>query len=221
MAARRDRGYALVSVKVYVEGGGTSKEQQIRCRAGFSKLIEKAGFVGRMPAIFPSGGRDTTYRDFGISLRNGDDSYSILLVDSEDPVTDADESPDSPAAWNHLSSRDGWSKPTGVANDQAQLMVTCMETWILADRRSLRSFFGAKIRPSALLPEHDPELRSREDVQRALENATRGCGRNKMYRKGSKSFQLLAELNPDALKERLPHFRRFLATLDRHLRQPE
>ena len=42
---RRDRRDPLVNAHIYIEGG-ESKEDQIRCREGFRKLLEKAGFVG-------------------------------------------------------------------------------------------------------------------------------------------------------------------------------
>jgi hypothetical protein len=208
----------VVSVKIYVEGGGDSKEQHVRCREGFRKLIDKAGFKGRMPAIVAGGGRGSTYDSFKTAVAAGaQDSYPMLLVDSEDPVQDEDTAPDSAAAWVHLKSRDHWDRPAGVKNDQAQLMVTCMETWIIADREALRTVFGASLHMNALLPQNDLEGRSRQDVYSALENATRDCGKEKVYRKGTRSFQMLAQLNPETLNQYLPHFRRFITTLNRYL----
>jgi hypothetical protein len=49
-----DRGHALVSAYIYVEGGGAgadSKDVDIRCREGFRKLLENCGFEGRMPRL--------------------------------------------------------------------------------------------------------------------------------------------------------------------------
>jgi hypothetical protein len=129
-----------VNVKIYVEGGGDSKEQHARCREGFSKLIEKAGFRGRMPRIIAGGGRESTYDRFKTATAAGAQAaYPMLLVDSEDPVPEEETVPDSALAWVHLKSRDNWDRPAGVKNDQAQLMVTCMETWIMVDREALRT----------------------------------------------------------------------------------
>ena len=58
----------MVSVKIYVEGGGDSKELRTRCREGYSKLIKKLGFVGRMPKIVACGGRNKAYEDFKNSV---------------------------------------------------------------------------------------------------------------------------------------------------------
>ena len=210
----------MVNVKIYVEGGGDSKGQHARCREGFSKLIEKAGFRGRMPRIIAGGGRESTYDKFKTATAAGAQAgYPILLVDSEDPVQDEDTVPDSAVAWVHLKSRDNWDCPASVKNDQAQLMVTCMETWIMADREALRTVFGASLRTNALLPQNDLEARSRQDVHNALENATRDCGREKAYRKGARSFHVLTQLNPETLNQHLPYFRRFITTLDGYLEQ--
>jgi hypothetical protein len=218
VAARRNRGDALVSkVKLYVEGGGRSKEHQARCREGFSKLIGKAGFTGRMPAIVAGGSRNDAYRAFTIAQRGQGDVYPLLLVDSEDPVTAADESPDSPMAWDHLARRDGWERPSIATNDQAQLMTTCMESWLIADSQTLQQHFGANFRANALPDNANLESVTRQAIQQSLLEATKDCGRQKMYRKGDASFQILAKLNPAHLERRLLHFRRFLQTLERCL----
>ena len=207
-----------MKVRIYVEGGGDSKELHARCREGFSKLIGKAGFTGRMPRIVACGGRQHAFDMFQAAIGNGgQDFHPILLVDSEDPVDAQNElSQGSAAAWNHLQSRDGWTRPRGIDDDQAQMMVACMETWIMSDREALRKAFGAGLQISALLPENGLEQRLKSDVQLALENATRTCDRDKAYRKGKRSFQVLAELNPRALMS-LPHFKRFIEALDGRL----
>ena len=122
----------------------------------------------------------------------------MLLVDSEDPVI--------AQPWNHLQARDGWTCTDGASEDQAQLMVTCMETWIMADHSGLEKCFGADLQASALLPVNELESRTRDEVQDALEHATRNCGHRKKYRKGKKSFQVLGMIDPTALKEHLSYF---------------
>ena len=208
----------MVGVRIYVEGGGDSKEEKIRCRQGFRKLLEKSGFAGQMPGITACGGRESVYQAFctAISARGRQDLYPILLVDSEDPVQNADDDPDSPAAWTHLESRDGWARPNRVNPDQAQLMVTCMETWIMADRDALKSVFGAALQQNALLSLDSLEGRNRHEVQDALEHATRNCGWDRAYRKGRRSFQVLERLSPAVLASHLTHFRRLKRTLEQY-----
>lgn len=96
-------------------------------------------------------------------------------------------------------------------------MVTSMETWIMADHDSLRAFFGNKLNAKALLPTHNLETRDRKEVLAALVKATEPCGKDRQYKKGAKSFQLLATLNPQTLSQHLPHFRRFIEVLRHHL----
>lgn len=208
----------MVKVTIYVEGGGNSKELQSRCREGFRKLIEKTN-VTRNPAIVACGSREQTFKKFRIAASTAGGELPLLLVDSEDPVKVTDENPDSAEAWNHLKARDKWEKPAGVVNDQAQLMATCMETWIMADQQALKNFFGQHLQTSALLPEQNLESRTRDEVQDKLFWTTRDCGRDRSYAKGKRSFKVLEHLKPDTLKEHLPHFRRFVLTLERYLKQ--
>ena len=206
-----------MSVTVYVEGGGDRTELKARCREGFSKLIAKSGFAGRMPRVVACGSRDAAFDRFGTGLQSRDD-YPILLVDSEDPVADANQPDANPSgAWRHLAERDGWVRPNGAEDDQAQLMVTSMETWLVADRQALAAYFP-NMNTSALPPDIAPEDRRRQDVLRDLENATRPSSKGG-YSKGRDSFALLTQANPDALKDRLPHFRRFVETLEARLSQ--
>ena len=205
-----------MSVRVYVEGGG-NKATDSDCKRAFRTLLSEAGFRGRLPRVFPSGSRNDAFDDFQTALRSrtGND-YPILLVDSEDPVVDANQpDADSSGAWRHLSERDKWTRPTGAEDDQAQLMVTAMETWLLADRQALAAYFP-NMNAGALPPDTELEDRRREDVLRALENAARPSSKGG-YAKGRDSFALLGQANPDTLSSRLPHFRRFIETLEAHL----
>jgi hypothetical protein len=201
----------MVSVKIYVEGGGDSKEIHTRCREGFNKLIKKLGFKGHMPKIIAGGARDKAYGMFNRAMTSAkeNDEYPILLVDSEDPIT--------LGPWEHLKVRDDWDRPVGAEDDQAQMMVTCMETWIMADHEALRKVFGSCLREGTLFPLNGLEKRLRQELLKTLESATNDCGKNRGYDKGGRSFQILAILNPKLLEENLLYFHRFRETLDRHL----
>lgn len=196
-------------VAVYVEGGGRRWQVNRACRAGFGALFRKAQ-LPRSPAVIPCGPRHDAFKQFCRALADSDE-YPILLVDSETQVTQQ--------PWRHLETQDNWNQPAGTDEDQAQLMVQCMETWCAADRSALQHFFGPDLNEKKLPPLNDLEERPKDRVQDDLREATRPCGEERMYRKGRRSFELLAKLNPTVLKEHLPHFRRLCDALERRLSQ--
>lgn len=177
--------------KLFLEGGGDSKELRSRCREGFRRLLEQAGLEGRMPRLVASGSRSSAFGDFSRAHTEGQAGFVAMLIDSEEPVANVD------APWAHLRSRDNWPRPNGASEDQALLMITSMETWIAADRACLQEYFGQGFRIDALPSGATIEARSRQDVLHALEQATRAC--KVRYAKGKVSFEVIGRLTPVAL----------------------
>jgi hypothetical protein len=201
-----------VSSTIYLEGGGDSRDLQIRCREGFRKLLERCGYAGRLPKLVACGGRGAAFEAFKTALasaRKGD--FLALWIDSEDPVADIE------ATWEHLQARkaDQWDRPNGATNEQVLLMTTCMETWIVADRITLPEHYGADLQESALPALHDLEGRARDAIQNALTHATRKC--SNAYAKGKRSFEVLGQLDPATLGRYLPSFVRVRRILDAFL----
>lgn len=199
-----------MTVFLFVEGGGDSETLRKECRAAFGALLERAGFAGRMPRIVACGGRGRAFDHFKTKARElRDGEAAILLVDSEDPVKD----PSRP--WAHVAARigDEWERPDGATDDSIHFMATCMETWIVADRKALQERYGKDLRERHL-PEANAALerRRRQEVLKALFDATGGAERERAYAKGKKSFELLAQVDPAALRI-LPHYRRFETAL--------
>ncbi|MDQ2730333.1 MAG: DUF4276 family protein [Armatimonadota bacterium] len=196
-------------MKIYVEGGGDSKDLRVRCQKAFHQLITNARPGRRQPRIVAHGGRDRTFDAFQTAHANaGADEMIVLLVDSEAPVVKG--------PWDHLTDRDGWQRPENASDDQCQLMVACMETWVLADRATLKIIFK-ELTESALFEERTLERRTKDDVQAALEKATKACPEARKYKKGKRSFQVLEKIDPSPLRANLPHFARFIDMLDRKL----
>jgi hypothetical protein len=211
MDARAAGGDALVSSVIYLEGGGDSRDLQIRCREGFRKLLERCSYKGRMPRLVACGGREAAFDAFKTALasaRQGDSVY--LWIDGEDPVEDI------VATWKHLKARDKWDKPKGATDEQVLLMTTCMETLIVADRAALTAHYGSKLQESALPPLHNLEGRTRDAIQKALTDATRDC--SNAYIKGKRSFEILGQLDPATLVKHLPSFARVRHILDGSLK---
>ena len=195
---------------MYAEGGG-NKATDSDCRRAFHVLLTTAGFTGRLPTVFPCGPRNEAFDDFKTALRDGSGNYPMLLVDSEEPVAESNQPAANPSgAWLHLAARDGWERPSGAQDDQAQLMVTTMETWLAADRNALAGHFPG-MNANALPPDADLESRLRQDVLGALQKATGG-----RYRKGRDSFDVLSKVYPTVLQGKLPHFQRFIGDLNAH-----
>ena len=203
-----------MSAHLYIEGGGNSKEEKSRCREAFSRLLTRQGFSGRMPRLTACGGRYSAYDDFKTAHAIAKPGHFVaLLIDSEDTL-DIPNDPISQQTWEHLWRRDEWERPVGAEDEQVLLMTTCMETWIAADRSTLREHYGAELKENKLPSTLNLETLHRHDVQDRLEKAT--ATTSKPYRKGKRSFDLLAKLNPKELAN-LPSFRRAMTILQRKL----
>ncbi len=194
----------MVTVRLYVEGGGDSKKLRVHCRRGFRKFVEKAGLKGRMPRIVACGGRQGAYDSFTTALDAGN-STPMLLVDAERPVTDA-------SAWEHLRKRDGWPRPGRAHENQCHLMAQLMESWFLADRRALKTFYGPEFHEKSLPSDPRVEQVPKADVLDGLARATRKTSKGP-YDKGPTSFDILAEVDPSKVERSARHAKRFLDTL--------
>ena len=197
-------------VKLYVEGGAQdSALDRSLCRQAFSKFFAAAGLEGKLPRTVPCGGRKVAYDLFVTAVNNlKPNELPLLLVDSETAVQKGQ------TVWGHLKSRPGddWDKPEGAADNQAFLMVQVMESWFIADRETLKSFFGVNFREHALPKWPHLEEVPKLSVYEALDKATAGC-RPKQYAKGSLSFALLAKISPAKVEAASPHAKRLFECL--------
>ncbi len=163
-----------------------------------------------MPRLSPCGSRNTAFDRFKSAFeKSASGDFVALLIDSEDPVLDPEKT------WDHLKQRDpSWTKPNGANDEHVLFMTTCMETWIVADRATLRRHYKQNLQDTALPPVQNLEARSRRDIQDKLTHATRECPN--AYRKGRRSFEVLEQLNPNALSA-LPSFARAIRILKANL----
>lgn len=194
----------MVKAKLYIEGGGTTSALKNRCREGFNKLFKKIG-LKNMPRLVACGSRGEAFDKFRHAHESeGSNTFIALLVDSEEPVKDLEK------PWNHLHSqpKDQWDRPERANDDQVLFMTTCMETWIVCDRKALENHFGQHFRGKALPALQNLESRSRHEVQGKLADATKPCGKRKQYAIGKRSFEILGKLDPKTLRQHLPSFQR-------------
>jgi len=203
-----------VKIRIYVEGGGSKKKDlKIRCRRGFRSFLEKSGdFANHMLSIIACGDRGRAYTQFCHSLQSGKpDEFPTLLVDSEAAVSAI-------KPWDHLSSRDKWKRPHNAQDEQAHLMVQCMEAWFLADIDTLENYFGCKVNRKNF-----PELQNIEEVEKAdVFNRLKSIARQSRlgeYRKGSHSFDILKQIDPAKVCKASQHAKRLIDTLRRMARR--
>lgn len=196
-------------VKLYVEGGGDVDLLRNQCREGFRRFLEAAGVKGRMPRIVASGSREMAFNNFLTAVahpRSGE--LPLLLVDSEAPVADG------ATVWQHLKTSDGWMRPEAAGDDQAFLMVQCMEAWFLADRETLADFFGKEFNGNTIPQWKDLEAVGKSQILKALRSATARCER-KPYEKGKVSFDLLGRIDPAKVESVGKHAKALLERLRR------
>jgi hypothetical protein len=199
-----------VSVKIYVEGGGDNEDTITRCRQGFAAYCVKAAPGKPRPRIVPCGGRNQTFDKFKAAAQTskaGD--LCVLLVDAEGRVTAG-------TPVEHLRSRDRWDFSSLQAH-HVFLMVQTMESWFLADRDALASFYDGGFLPNALpgSPTNIEVIR-KEDVEPAFKKATRKTKTKGEYHKIYHGSALLALIDPAKVEKASPHaasFHQFLRGL--------
>jgi hypothetical protein len=194
-----------VSIRIYVEGGGSSKTLRTACRKGFRSFIENAGISCRENGIQPvaCGPEHDAYDSFTTAHSTGE-GHPMLLVDSDEPVT--------AGPWEHLYAKRRWRRPAGSSDEQCHLMVQVMESWFLADRGRLASYYGHAFNANVLPANPDIERVPKQDVLRGLRRATRDTQKG-AYSKGQHSFEILAGLDPVPVAAASPHARRLLDAL--------
>ena len=98
------------------------------------------------------------------------------------------------------------------------MMVLIMESWFLADKEALQKYYGQDFRADAIPQYNNVEIVPKDDVLDKLRRATRNNKTKGSYSKGSHSFNILATLNPDKIKQASPYAKRFLEQLDQQTR---
>jgi hypothetical protein len=210
----------VVTVFLYVEGGGDYASLKSDCRRAFSKFLEKAGLKGCLPRIVACGGRTQAYDMFCRKVKDSEKDSSIrafLLIDSEFPVSVTCETGDEREwkPWQHLEEKGNgsWKKIDHVSDSQCHFMVECMESWLLADRENLKKFYGKGFAEKKLpVSSAAIERLDKKEIYKSLEEATVKTTKGK-YSKGGHSFQLLESANPELICDASKWAKRFVDTV--------
>lgn len=184
-------------IRIYFEGSP-------RLREGFNKLIrpkiEQASHNHIRFKLIAGGSTEETIKDFKKATSSHKDASIIMLIDS-------DRSYDSGLLMN-IRSQVG----ANVQDEQIHFMVQVMESWFLADRDTLKQYYGQKFQESRLPQNSDVERISKSDVISGLEDATRDTSKGK-YHKTKHAPQLLSNLNADKVCSAAPSCKRLFDAL--------
>lgn len=195
-----------MTVRLYVEGGfeGSTKTD---CRKAFRLFFEKAIEPGSFRVI-ASGDRAATFKDFCTALQQHSEDCVLLLVDSEEEVQER--------PWEHLRLRvgDGWARPKGATDDQVHLMVQVMESWFLADKTALSTYYGQGFLANSLPKPKNVETIPKATVFASLKHATKSTQKGE-YHKTRHGFDLLELIDPVLVREASLHADKLFLILKR------
>ena len=202
----------MKGIAIYMEGGGSGSGKEA-LRRGMDALLKPLKAIAQRKRVHwklvACGSRDAAFKAFR-NAANSDDTIAVLLVDSEGPV------PASTSPIEHLKQRDPSSKLQHTNGDAIHLMVQVMETWIVADVGALSRYYGSGFERRRLPRRQMLEEEPKDDLARALAQATVATSRGS-YHKINHASELLGEIDPETLKQRCPHFERLWEWLKQQL----
>ena len=193
-------------VRVYVEGGGDGKDTRSAIRRGFGEFLGELRDAARQRRtrwrIVACGARSSALDDFLTGVGANPDAFNVLLVDAEGPITGSPR--------HHVASAD--ARATEAEVDQIHLMVQMMEAWLVADVAALERFYGKGFRAKAIPEREDVEAIGKDELERALRQATRETQKGE-YQKIRHGAKLLAEVDPSTVRGKAPHCDRLFTIL--------
>ncbi len=202
----------VTEIRLYVEGGGDSKETKANLRHGFStffqSLVEQARKKNIRWNITVCGGRDATHKGFLNSLKNHPKAFNVLLVDAEEAVT--------LPPLQHLKKRDPSWCLSDVCEESCHLMVQMMEAWFIADRKALLDFYGNGFKESALPGNRNVENIGKAAIESALKSATKNSSKGE-YHKIRHGSKLLERVDNNIVRSAAPHCERLFGVITTQL----
>ncbi len=197
----------MSDIAIYMEGGGKGNATKTALRqgmTGFLKPLKKAARNKELNLkVVVCGPRSEAFKRFRNAVNNSDNAVSVLLVDAEGPVNQ------SPRL--HLRDQDKWNL-SFTSEDTIHLMVQTMETWIVADSGTLKSYYGQGFRPQKLPGARNLERVPKTDVESSLGEATKDTQKGR-YHKIKHASDLLERIDAEKVKARCCHCRRVFKAL--------
>jgi hypothetical protein len=194
-------------IRLYIEGGGNSKNTKFLMHQGFNKFFSPIAELAQTHKIrwkiIICGSRNNAFRDFSIALKAHPNAFNVLLVDAEGPVNTT--------ACQHLKQRDNWELAQ-VDDEQCHLMVQTMEAWLIADIDTLKKFYGQGFKENSIPKNPNVEQIDKQQLEPSLKAATRKTSKGE-YHKIQHASKLLALLNVDKVRLAAPHCERIFTVL--------
>ncbi len=198
----------MTGIAVYVEGGGDRAQGRSDLRQGMSEFLRASRDAARVKGVpwklVACGSRNDARDAFLHARDKSPEACNVLLVDSEAAV---DGSPP-----NHLRLRDRWDL-RGIDERSIHLMAQVMETWIVADIDRLADYYGQGFLRNAIPGALDLETVSKDEIHKALRQATRGTRKGE-YHKIRHSRHLLTGLDARLARLKCSHCERLFVALD-------
>lgn len=190
-----------------MEGGGEGNAAKATLRQGMDTFLQPLKEAARAKALpwklVCCGPRNEAFQRFQNAVNSGDDAVSVLLVDAEGPVNQS--------ARRHLRDRDQWNL-SFAPEETIHLMVQAMETWIVANSETLKSYYGQGFRENRLPRATNLESVPKTDVESSLREATERT-QKKSYHKIRHAGDLLKRIDAGKVKARCAHCRRLFEAL--------
>ena len=191
-------------IRIYFEG---NKSLRLGFQA-FLRDVREAARARRIAVItFPCNA--IPLEAFTCALQDHPNALNLMLVDSE--CTVAATNP-----WDHLARREEncLRKPKGAEEHHAHLIVQIMESWFLADKDALQSYYGQGFAVGRLPNRQDVESIPKSEVLSSLKSATQKT-RKKGYHKTAHAPDLLGMIDPAKVRTASPWCERLFATVER------
>lgn len=195
------------AIRIYVEGGGDSRDQKADLRQGFNAFFATVKAAATDKRIrwdtIVAGSRGRCFDAYCRALEEHPNAFNVLLVDSESPVCGE--------PLEHLHSRDGWE--VTIRQGACHLMAQMMEAWLVADRDALARYYGQGFLDSSIPRNDNVEDIDKADLESALDAATRKTQKGS-YKKIRHGAALLARIDPAVVRKKAPHCDSLFQTLE-------
>ena len=189
------------TVYIYYEGDR-------RLQSGFRRFFDS--LYHRGVKIRLVAGEGDAIADFVTGMKTNRNALSILLKDSEGLGVEE--------SIAEVRNHDHWESDLNNQVDDSQLhfMVQVMESWFLADRSALRSFYGQRFLDNRLPRNPSVEEIPKGDVENGLHAATERTQKGR-YHKTSHAPKILATINTARVRAAAPACERLFSELERAL----